>query len=301
VFTGTIRVLLVAVVLVAAALVGADLLPREQGVAVPSEEADPAQQVASLTGGLSPDGPYKVPTGTERRAVVEALLQMVDRGGESASQALTAVDYSVREGVDPATGRRYAMAIDDVSNKRGWGLVMLDLSTTLRRVVEVPHPKSDARSEEIGLALFRQQAGGLLMVAGAHRRAGNGAADVAHRTDSIFDGLANALAQRKLAQVQLHGFDDDSAPDHDVVLSTGTDKSGAAARRVADAIDAAGFALCRAWDQSCAKLEGTQNVQAHTAADVGVTFLHVEVSRTVRDDLARRAELVRALTAVDEK
>jgi hypothetical protein len=299
--TGTTRVLLAAVVVVAAALVGVHLLPGERGVAVPADDADPAQQVASLTRDLSPDGPYQVPTPAEQRAVVDALLRMIDQGAQSASQALKAVDYSVREGVDPATGRRYAVAADDVSKGRGWGLVVLDLSTTLRRVVEVPHPKSDARSEEVGLALFDQQPGGLLMVAGAHRRAGNGAADVAHRTDSIFDALANALAQRGLAQVQLHGFDDNSAPGHDVVLSTGTGVSGAAAHRVGDAIEAAGFALCRAWDQSCAKLEGTQNVQAHAAADIGSTFLHVEVSRTVRDDAARRAKLVRALTAVDEK
>jgi hypothetical protein len=297
--TAQSRILLVAVITLSLILTGFLLLRvgSRQG-ASPTPNPDPAHDVAALADRLSPDGPYEVPSRDQRQEVAKAVLHFADGTGDAAAAPLDAVDYSVREGVDPVTGRRYAIAVDQVDKQRGWGLVLRDLTTDVRRVVEVPHPRSDMRSEELGLALFREQPGTLLMMAGAHRRAANGAADVAHRADSVFDALARGFARRGMPQVQVHGFDDDSAPGHDVVLSEGSGTAGPAAHRVGDSVEAAGFAVCRAWKQDCAKLEGTQNVQARAAAELGGDFLHVEVSHSVRDDPRRRAELVRALAVV---
>jgi hypothetical protein len=64
---------------------------------------------------------------------------------------------------------------------------------------------------------------------------------------------------------------------------------------VADGLEAAGFAVCRAWDESCKGLEGTTNVQGKAAAQGGTFFLHVEMNRTVREDEQRRAAVATVL------
>jgi hypothetical protein len=115
----------------------------------------------------------------------------------------------------------------------------------------------------------------------------------------VFHVVAAALAGRGLAQVQLHGFDNLSAPGYDVVLSTGTTPARGPAVRLADRFGAAGLTVCRAWAQTCAGLEGTTNVQGQLATTDGTTFLHVELNRTLRDDDHRRATVVAALAAAD--
>jgi hypothetical protein len=176
--------------------------------------------------------------------------------------------------------------------------VLVDRPGPVRLVVEVPHPNSDLHTEEIGLALYQKVPGSVLLVAGTHRRAANGAGDVAHRTDSMFHAVASDLADRGLSQVQLHGFHDDNLPDTDVVVSPGAGDAGAAVRRVADRIDE-DFRVCRSWRQDCGRLEGTTNVQGRDAARQGTPFVHVEISRTVRDDRDTWTKLVRAIARAD--
>ncbi|WP_051735977.1 hypothetical protein [Amycolatopsis rifamycinica] len=118
----------------------------------------------------------------------------------------------------------------------------------------MPHPAFDLRTELFGIDLFRRVPGAVLLVAGAHRKADDSKADVAHEEDSVFHVVATALAGRGLPQVQLHGFHDQNLPSTDIVLSSG----------------------------------------ATTADDT--VFLHVEMSRTVRESPERRADVVRGLT-----
>jgi hypothetical protein len=99
--------------------------------------------------------------------------------------------------------------------------------------------------------------------------------------------------------VQTHGFDNQSAPGYDIVLSTGTTPTSNAAIRLGDGFRAAGLAACLAWAQVCAGLEGTTNVQGQQAKRDGTVFLHVEMSRTVRDSEMYRALVGKVLTDAD--
>lgn len=45
-------------------------------------------------------------------------------------------------------------------------------------------------------------------------------------------------------------------------------------------------------------MSGTRNVQGRATAELRAVFLHVELSRTVRDDDSRRGDLTRVLAAV---
>ncbi|MFD9965574.1 hypothetical protein [Amycolatopsis sp. NPDC058986] len=251
--------------------------------------------VADFTGALSAGQPYRPPGAAERRAGQEGFTKVLD-AGHATSSALDGLGFSVRDGVDAKTGRPYTIAVNESGTERAWGMYVIDRSAPPSLVVEVPHPAFDLHTELAGLDQFRQVPGAVLMIAGAHRKAGGGKADVAHEESSMFHVIATTLMARKLAQVQLHGFDDDSQPGTDIVLSTGAGKAGDPAFRAADRLIAHDFVVCPGWAQTCPGLEAKTNVQGKAAAAAGTVFLHVEMSRTVRDSATRRADVVRALT-----
>jgi hypothetical protein len=253
------------------------------------EDAKPGTDLGTLvtdfTAGLSANQEYHQPKSGELAATATAFSAALDH---RKTAEFTNLGFTVRDGVDSATGRAYTMVV----NERAWGMYVIDRSAPLSVAVEVPHPVSDLRTELVGVDLFRHEPGAVLLVAGAHRRA----ADVAHEPTSVFHTVATVLARRGLAQVQLHGFDDRSLPATDIVLSSGAALVGDLARRTADRLTAEGFAVCQAWTERCDRLEGTTNAQGEMAAATGTVFLHVEISRTVRNSAARRADIVQALT-----
>jgi hypothetical protein len=262
------------------------------GVPVPTLEDSLTAQIAAFTAKLHARQAYRAPKATERETAEQGFSALLDG---SASPELAELGFSVQDGVDEKTGRPYTLATNEPDSERAWGLYLIDRSAPVSLVVEVPHPASDLRTELFGLAYFRQVPGAVLLMAGAHRRAGENRGDVAHEENSLFHVVAASLAKRGLPQVQLHGFDDRSMPGKDFVLSPGATVAGAPAKRAADNLGAAGFVVCRAWTEPCKELEGTTNVQGKAAVAEGTMFLHVEMSRTVREDERRRAAVIRAL------
>jgi hypothetical protein len=240
---------------------------------------------------LSARQPYRPPTPDERDSGVKGFSELLE--GRS---GLADLGFSVEDLVDDETGRACTLAVNEPGTERAWGLYLIDRSAPPSLVAEVPHPASDLRTELFGLDYFRATPGAVLLVAGAHRRAGNRTADVAHQPNSLFHVITTMLAARGLPQVQFHGFGDLSAPRRDVVLSPGAGLAGEPAKRAADALGDAGFVVCRSWVEPCKPLEGTTNVQGRAAAAAGTMFLHVEMNRSVREDDERRLAVVGALT-----
>jgi hypothetical protein len=264
----------------------------------PAPEADLSSVVAKFTSALYAGQEYRSPKADERRTAASGFAALLD-AGRAVPTDFEKLGFSVREGVDSETGRPYTIAANEPGTQRAWGMYLIDRSAPPSLVIEVPHPAFDLRTELFGLDYFRQVPGAVLLIAGAHRKADGSRADVAHEADSVFHVVATTLAGRGLAQVQLHGFDDQNMPDVDVVLSSGATVAGDPAQRAADRLDAGGFSVCRAWAASCGALEGTTNVQGKAAAADGTVFLHVEMSRTVRESDTRRAGLIKALLEAD--
>ncbi|MDT8911991.1 hypothetical protein [Amycolatopsis sp. PS_44_ISF1] len=252
--------------------------------------------VTKFTSALSADQDYRPPKPDERRTAANGFAALVDGRGPADFEKL---GFSVRDGVDPATGRPYTIATNEPGTGRAWGMYVIDRSAPPSLVVEVPHPAFDLRTELFGVDLFHRVPGAVLLIAGAHRKADDDQADVAHEVNSVFHVIATVLAARGLTQVQLHGFHDQNQPDTDIVLSSGATPAGGAARRAAQRLTAAGFAVCVGWEDRCEGLEGTTNVQGKAAATDSTAFLHVEMSRTIRESPERRAEVVRALAEAD--
>lgn len=232
----------------------------------------------NFTAAQSARQPYRGPAAAELAAAEAGFAAFLDR----APHRLGELGFSV-EGDE--------LAVQEPGSERAWGLYAIDRSALPSLVVEVPHASSDLRTELIGLALFRQVPGAVLAVAGAHRRR----EDPAHDPRTVFHVVTTLLARRGLPQVQLHGFNDRTMPEADVVLSAGAAEAGDAARRAADRLLAAGFRVRRAWAEPCRGLAGTTNVQSQAAG--GTPFLHVELNRTVRE--TRRDAVVRALADAD--
>ncbi|MFF2349384.1 hypothetical protein ACFVVL_06355 [Kitasatospora sp. NPDC058115] len=242
-------------------------------------------------------GAYTAPDAAQRGAVADGVLAALDGRPDRAGPLLAAVGYRLTEFTEAVSGRRTAEIADaSGADPRGWGRIYLDLSARTRWSAQVPHPVSDSRTEILGAELFRAAPGGVLVLAGAHRRAGtDGSADVAHRDDTVFAAVVEALTGRGLPGLQLHGFDEDSLPGTDAVVSSGAGAPGEAAESTAAALEAAGLVVCRPWQQTCGRLAGTINVGGRHAAGLGVTWLHVELANPLRTEPARRAEVVAAL------
>lgn len=279
-----------AVVVVATFLVVTNVGGPQPSPAAPA--TDLGTTVRDFAAGLDDDAPYRPPKPAERRRLVAALRSL------ESGRTTDVLGFTMRTGVDKQTGRRFGLAVNP-PGERAWGWYLIDLSAPVRLAIEVPHPNSDLHTEEIGLALYQAVPGAVLMVAGTHRRVDDNAGDVAHRTDSMFNAVATGFAERGLPQVQLHGFHDDNLPDTDVVVSPGAGDAGALVRRVADQLADADFEVCRSWRDDCGRLEGTTNVQGREAAREGTPFVHVEISRTIRDDRDEWSSLVRALAQAD--
>ncbi len=233
--------------------------------------------------------PYRPPSPAERERGA-AGLRAVLRGGRS--RALAGLGFAVGSGVDAATGRPYTLVAGEPGTERAWGAVVLDGTGPPRRVIEVPHPKADRLTAWLGLQLFHAAPGSALLLAGTHRDAGGGAADVAHRTDSMFHAFAGVLAEHAPVELQPHGYAAASLPGVDAVVSPGAGKPDTAHVALRDALVAKGFRVRPEWT---GKLDGATNMQGAAAAARGTPFLHLELAPAARADPAARAAVVDAV------
>lgn len=276
----------------------AGLVPHDDGSHEPREHAlklDAA--VTELITSLHRDGPYRHPTDTERDNAVRATQRLL----AGAAAGPTAHTYA-RLGMELAdgsdtTGRHCDLLTSANGTPRSWGMLVIDRATAPPHlVVSVPHPRADLKTAHLGLALFRAVPGSALLIAGAHRAAADGAADVAHERQSLFHALSGLLAAHGATQLQLHGYADDSMPDKDIVLSAGAGTPQPRMKHAADDLRAEGFEVCRAWhDDDCDALSGETNVQGRAAAEHDHPFVHLEMSHNIRSSPDDRADMLRVI------
>jgi hypothetical protein len=255
---------------------------RTPGVLV--ADPDPAVTVTAVAAGVSRDQAYLAPTDAERRDAGIGLARLAIGDLDGAAELLSPLGFTVTTDVDPATGRRYALAVSETQTPRAWGLYLADLTRPLGLCVAVPHPKSDALCEQLALRLWRATPGAMLAMAAVHRDAAEGTADHSQNTESVFHHLwTHVIGPRGVPQVQIHGFADATAPEQ-VVVSTGSGPVTPAAGRIADEIQATGLSTTRSWDDTAdVDLRATGNEQGIAANTNGWVWVHVEHNRTVRD------------------
>lgn len=252
--------------------------------------------MAALINGLDPDGLYRHPTASERRQAVLATRRLLaGTAGSRTARMYARLGMRLTSGTD-VTGRFCELVTSETATARSWGLLVVERGEApAHLLIEVPHPRADWDTARIGLALFRAVPGSALLIAGAHRHAAGGRADVAHERDSLFHAIAGLLATHGATQLQLHGYADASMPGEDIVISAGAGTPQPPMKQAAEALAVEGFEVCRAWRDGCDKLNGETNVQGRAAAGHGNPFVHFEMSRSSRADGTDRAEMLRVL------
>jgi len=253
--------------------------------------------IEAQTAQVSREGPYRDPGEAERERARSAVRLLLAAPDDLAGQdeIFGGLGYVSAHGVDSTTGRPYSMFSMSATAEPAWGVLLVDRSAPPRVVFEVPHPGFDTNTDKLGVALYRLVPGSILLVAGAHRAAAGGAADVAHNSKSMFHVLATEFAKGGLGQVQLHGFADKNLPNAQIAVSTGASSVTRLARDVADGLQAGGMEVCRAWAATCGRLEGTTNEQGKAADELGAQFLHLELGWEIRRDPDRRDLVARTI------
>ncbi|RPK90053.1 hypothetical protein EES46_14105 [Streptomyces sp. ADI98-10] len=271
----------------------ADTPPNsEDSVPRARELVDLRSRVLGYTAEFRADSPYRPPGKAQRARLAKAVGSLLSGDAQDAERQLAPLGLGLTRLTDTDSGRRYdEIAATGGGESTRWGRLYLNADSTVRWNAQVPHPVSDRDTEALGVRLLEQNPGGALVLAGAHRRAGeDGAADVAHREDSAFQAIVVELQKRGVPGVQLHGFSDSSDRPYDAVVSTGAvETAPAEVVAMADRMDDDGLRVCRAWNARC-PLEGRANVQGRSAEREHAGFVHVELARHARADDGRDAE-----------
>jgi hypothetical protein len=207
---------------------------------------------------------------------------------------------------------------EDPDYRRCGGIYVFRLGEVPReRIVQVPHSFFDVGTLEIGIELATVTQARALFVNTIHRYEGGkppsadddepqaSPADVAHNEQAFFHAFTLA-ALRALVRpqiIQVHGFADGGiadCPSAAVVISAGAAPAGAQeAAQVAARLGALlGGGRVLLFPRDTQRLGAQKNVQGRAAsAAAGATFLHIEISRTLRDQLNRDSSLRRAFAA----
>ncbi|MFB7514494.1 hypothetical protein [Streptomyces sp. NPDC056144] len=261
---------------------------------------DIGERIVAYAGQARPGTPYTPPSRTQRERLAQGVGRLLDGDAEGAERDLGAAGFRVTALTDTVSGRRYdEVAARGTGAEARWGRLYVTADARVRWSVQVPHPVADRGTEAVGARLLEGTPGGALVLAGAHRTAGRGdAADVAHRTDSVFHAIVSELQERGVPGIQVHGFARTPDRPHDVILSTGAARTAPGeVVRLADRMDGGDLRVCRGWADRC-PLEGTTNVQGRAAKRRGVTFLHAELAPEVRSGGAETARAVAALSGL---
>jgi len=194
--------------------------------------------------------------------------------------------------------------------RRGSGLVVIRPGRAGKVLIEAPHTFFDVGTLEVAITSFEILSARALLVNTVRRsqsddgdldtddrariaRSGEADSDLAHAPESFFTTAhVELLSEQPDLTIQLHGFRDDRLPDVDVVLSrAGTNarlESVAAALR---ALLGAGRVVI--YPEETKHFGAMTNVQAGRSVAAGAPFIHVEMSRSLRDQLKQGSVLRR--------
>jgi hypothetical protein len=177
---------------------------------------------------------------------------------------------------------------------RGWYLFRTDRESAL--ALEAPHARNDVHTGVLALRMFLAGNARVLAASTITRRI----ADMAHLDNTFFQALTLAFAEvcPTGLVVQLHGFESANHNNSgaDVIASAGTRTPeawlGDAARRLKEATSL----TVLAYPQDTKQLGATLNAQGQALHKTKqCRFLHLEMTKDLRDRLVRDPKLRRAI------
>lgn len=240
---------------------------------------------------------YQAPTQSELNQAAD-LFQRTMQGGWADHQELmrrwAALGFKFQ---NVATTNESFWLLSEPAGKeggRGWYLFRTNSASSI--IMEAPHARNDIHTGIIALRLFQTGQARVLAASTITRHR----ADMAHVDDTFFQAFTLAFAQACPSGlvVQLHGFDarNHSNASADIIASAGTDSPGGwLADFVQDLKNATSLPV-QAYPRDTRLLGATLNVQGRALEQAGsCRFLHLEMSRELRERLIRDDELHRAI------
>jgi len=279
-----------------------DPLPE---VRLGSKELKVLEKIQARRGGVSVR--YVPPTPPELAAFAAWFPQLI-----RASESNAAPSDASPPGFElDSSNAQLWLAGERATNRRGAGAFVLRAGTAASWVIEAPHTFFDVGTLEIAVSCFELLNARALFVNSVRRsnshdeeleqqeradvaRSGQADSDLAHATQSFFATAHSAFAEKRPAYstLQLHGFRDELLPSVSVVVS--------AAGTIASTTGIAqqlrlllGHEAVRVYPSEVRKLGGTRNVQAKLSRASGAPFIHLELSRSLRDRLRDDPESLR--------
>jgi hypothetical protein len=264
---------------------------------VPVEHGDPCGLVRGIVD-ASPgrgEGGYVKPSPGEASGFGALADAMNARDVRGARLLAAALGYALVLYDDVVTGRQLLVARDASQPGRGWGAILVDPEGE-DVLIEVAHPGSDLRTPEVGVAVFRETRARALLVAGAHRYAWKDArCDAARAPGTLFDLAHRALLPARCV-IQPHGFHREDGAYPAIVLSAGASPPPRALAAVRRGLEEAGFesGLWEGGDRY-RSLAATKNRQGVSVREAGGLFVHLEISRELRENGDERRRLAAVL------
>jgi hypothetical protein len=282
-------------------------------------------EVSTYLYGPGPSATFEATTASEHAMVAAVIPKLLDAARAAALPDLATLrTQAAAHGFAierwQVGGEHYLALVEARDRPRGGGAYIIRVAPAESGPVlllQAPHAYFDVGTGDLAAELFFQPPPGprprALFTNTIHRyqrgpgdkqKRKHNPADVAHNADHAFNVAteAFAIAARHIRLVQLHGFgnlerasvdDDEVVSDTAMVVSAG-DSAGSSpwSSRVASELRAIfGDGVVR-FPEDVRKLGATTNVQNRTLRTLGGHhFLHVEMSRVVRDRLAASRDL----------
>jgi len=315
-----------------AALVVMPLSPRAD---LKNEQGSLAARVEEVARGQFGEGTnlFRPASAEERQIWKAAVHAILNHQLEEAQRILMTLPfpYELRLFVDMTTEREYVLLQEKSPIQAGWGMYVFDLKSPSSLVVEVPHPRSDLRTENEGIDIFLATRAFAFLLAGSHRRANlaespcdtrslcgteseSGArykeSDAAHSIVTMFQATHEAIASERPTSVavSIHGMSERAACPN-LFLSSGAANATEVTRRLLSCLIQQGVeaGLYTGECEGCL-MAGTTNIQGRfsnnpekdpctTAAFVAPEpgrFIHIEQEPVLRRDATAWQPVVEA-------
>ena len=260
--------------------------------------------------------PYIAPTAEERERFGRAARSLLDDLAAGRDLAPIQEEFARLElelAWTALGGHRAVAIVEQPDHRRGRGFYVVRCgAVTAPDVIQVPHSFHDEGTLPIGSAVAERGAWALFVNTvhrypqGVPQAASDGVddggspQDLAHRSDTIWQAMTEALLDRwrDLTVIQIHGFADGADPGHrDALAIISAGKVTHGAERVAQvtgrlrALFDPGLIL--QYPDSTRVLGATKNAQGAMFRARGAgALVHVELSRTLRQRLAHDGELL---------
>ncbi|MCF6270342.1 MAG: T9SS type A sorting domain-containing protein [Melioribacteraceae bacterium] len=259
------------------------------------------------------------PTSEEQNKFAEVISFIVNQQHSSADSAARLFSYILYDWKDTENnGKEYYVLMEPKANEsggvtRGWGTYIFNENGNNDVVIEVPHPRWDSNTWQVGFRAFQQLNSQYFLLSGTHRYA-NGRypapADPAHNTENIFYTVHTQLAPKANHAIQIHGFSRsnskyDGYPD--VVISNGTSNPSAILDSLKTEITTDGYSVGIFDGVNYSHLGARTNTEGFWSNMNNLSFIHIEMEYFIRASDSEWENILGALsrtfntsTAIDD-